>query len=166
MSNAKKPRSKKAKKEVIQSEQGKTEGTTAPKQDKQPATKVMWVTVLFDNGERFKIPAKIIARRMVELDKALFDSVICDGKALMEFATKRMTWVDVSMSAHKYTLETLVDYVDDWKTADKSLIYEPAPAKEKAPNPDKKPDIITAKQEDAEMGNLETSADGAVVDLD
>jgi len=166
MSNAKKPRSKKAKKEVIQSEQGKTEGTTAPKQDKQPATKVMWVTVLFDNGERFKIPAKIIARRMVELNKADYDTVICDGKALIEFANKYMTWVDVSMSAHKYTLEVLVDYVVDWKAADKTLMYEPAPPKEKAPNPDKKPDIITAKQEDAEMGDLENAPEGEVIDID
>jgi hypothetical protein len=166
MTNAKKPRSKKTKEESLSSGQGQSTEREPQEQKKQPATRVMWITVLFDNGERYKIPAKVIARRMVELKKVNYDEVIYDAGALIRFATEYMTWVDVSMSAHKYTLDTLVDYVDDWKGADKDFIREPAPAKEKAPDPNKKPDIITAKQEDAEMGSLEDAPDGAVVDLD
>lgn len=166
MSNEKKSRSKKTTKESLPSGQGQGEEREPQKQKNQPTTRVMWITVLFNNGERYKIPAKVIARRMAELKKVSYDEVIYDGEALIKFANEYMTWVDVSMSAHKYTLDTLVDYVDDWKSADKDIIREPVPAKEKAPDPNKKPDFVTAKQEDAEMGSLEDAPDGAVVDLD
>ncbi len=166
MGNAKKPRNKKTEKEGVFQGQGQAQGEQPSKQKKQPTTKVMWITVLFSNGERFKVPAKIIARRMAELKQVPYDDVIREPEVLVEFAQNYMTWVDVAQSAHQYTLDIMADYVGEWKKADKSVIMEPAPTVAKPVNPNVKPDFATAKTEDAGMNDLETAPEGEVVDLD
>jgi hypothetical protein len=142
MGNAKKQGSKETAKKGVQPGQ---EGQGDSKQKELPKVKVMWITALMSNGDRFKIPAKVIARRMELMKKGKYEDLMRDSKALIAFAEKNMAWADLSQSAHQYTLDTFVDYAEEWSGSEKGVILEPAPIKEKAPNPNVKPDFVTVK---------------------
>ena len=126
---------------------------------------VQWITVQMSNGDRFKVPAKIVARRISELKQIPYEEVIRDAGRLVKFASENMTWSDVSLSAQKYELDIPVDYVKEWASAPKDVILEPEPRPE-PPKKETRPDVVTAKEEDAGAGDFGSGADGEVVDLD
>jgi len=121
------------------------------------------------NGERYKIGAKIVARRMAELNEIPYEEAIFDEKGLIEFAEKFMTWNEIKLDAQLYVEELPIDHAAEWKKCMKTIEFEPKPIKEKKIDPNvesPKPDFRTVKEEDEEEGGFGKGGDGEVVDLD
>ena len=138
--------------------------------------KVLWVTVKFSNGDRFRIPAKVIARRMVELQQAEYGKVLREPETLVRFATTFMTWSDVALSALKYEHHEQVDYILQWKNAEKNYEIEECSPPERV-KAETTPDFVRVKdakeiirkkkeKEKAENRPKREPADGEVYDPD
>ena len=138
----------------------------APVMKQVPRTKrkVQWVTGIFTNGDRYKIAAKIIARKIAadtvlqnskdisEVEKQkMFKDIYEDAfrfPILLTQEASKMTWAEVSQSAIAYEVAQEVDYMTEWPTAPKSILFEPEQAEDKvAPPPPVKNVSIPAEEE-------------------
>ena len=108
--------------------------------------KVLWVTVCFSNGKRWKIGAKNVARRIADTAtrndepsetkkqkwQAIYEQAFRYPKLLMQ-ELSMMNWVELSMNAVAFEAAKEVDYMEEFKGAIKGFILEESPKEDVRP---------------------------------
>lgn len=114
---------------------------------------ITWLVVRFSNGDSFRIAAKFIARRMIELiPDTDYLKVMRMPLALVKFASENMGWNELTQVAQGFQSPQAPDRPIEWATAYKTVEIEPEPKPERITKPvPASENYKTAKQEDAEQ---------------